>query len=349
MSGSAIRKTVLRVLSASGATTRVKQSGWRRRRLLILCFHGFSLADEHQWNPLLYVSAVHLQRRLTQLRDGGYTVLPLQEALERLYAGTLPPAAVSLTVDDGMFDFHAVGYPILRRAGVPATTYVSTYYVFHQHPVFDVAAGYLLWRAARAGSGALELVGASGPLRLTLEDQSAPAWGRLKRIAAQDGWSADHKYDVLEQLARLAGIDWAELRRSRLLTLMTPEEISGLDRAIVDVQLHTHRHRMPDSREAFLQEVEENRVALMHCGRTREQLRHFCYPSGVYGQRHLPWLREAGVDSATTTRPGLAFSGSDPLQLPRFIDNYLTSDVEFEAWAAGVRAVLRRPARRPTD
>ena len=341
------RQAVLRTLSAAGITARVSRSGWRRRRLLILCFHGFSLADEHEWNPSLYVPAAHLEHRLRQLRDGGYTILAFEEGLERLYLGNLPPAAVVVTVDDGMFDFHAAAYPILQRAGVPATVYVSTYYVLHQRPVFDVAAGYLLWRAARTGRGVAELSGSLGPLRLKLEEAGSPAWGHLKGIAAQHAWSSDQKQECLEQLAREAGIGWAEFLRRRLLSLMTPEEIAGLDPGVADVQLHTHRHRMPDTRELFLQELEDNRRALIRCGCSPERLRHFCYPSGVYGLRHLPWLREAGVASATTTRPGLAASSSDPLQLPRFIDNYLTSDLEFDAWAAGVREILRRPSPRP--
>ncbi len=341
--GAPIRQLILKVISAGGLTTLTRRSRWRRRRLLILCFHGFSIDDEHEWNPELYITGRQLERRLRQLKDGGYRILPLGEALERLYAGSLPEGAVSLTVDDGQFDFYAVAYPILKSAGVPATVYVSTYYVVHQRPVFDVAASYLLWRASRSGKLGTELPLESGSVRLPSPGDWKAAGAALREMAGAEHWSAETKDACLVTLARRLEVDWERVRSSRMLALMNPEEIARLEPAIADVQLHTHRHRMPIEREAFVAEIEENRDALVRSGLARERLTHFCYPSGVYSPRHLPWLREAGMRSATTTLPGLASPRSDPLQLPRYIDTSLTPDIEFEAWAAGVRHFLRRP------
>ncbi|HEX7023793.1 MAG TPA: polysaccharide deacetylase family protein, partial [Gemmatimonadales bacterium] len=265
--------------------------------------------------------------------------------LERLYAGSLPPGAVALTVDDGFFDFLARAYPVLSAAGVPATVYASTYYVFDQKPIFDVACDYLLWKGQRLGRERVDLPG--GLDRFDLSAPGAPERGaaQLRRAAAAEGWSADRKHECLERLARAVGADWGAFRGQRMLSLLTPEEIAALDPRIADVQLHTHRHRMPDDRALFLREIEDNRNALARAGRPLAELRHFCYPSGVYAAHHLPWLAEAGVVSATTTEPGLASRASDPLALPRYIDTSLTPDVEFDAWASGVRAVLRRPRR----
>lgn len=338
-----IRDAILKVISAGGVTTLARRSEWRRRRLLILCFHGFSLADEHEWNPQLYITGRQLERRLRQLRDEGYSILPLEEALERLHAGTLPHGAVSLTVDDGQFDFLAVAYPILRRAGVASMVYVSTYYVLHRRPVFDVAASYLLWRGARARRMGAVLPGEHGPVRLAASSDWQGSARLLRQIAIDEGWSAGTKDACLERLAGQMEVDWEQVLTRRILSLMAPDDIAGLDPSIADVQLHTHRHRMPEDREAFLKEIEDNRLALAKCGRPRDRLRHFCYPSGVYTTRHLPWLREAGMRSATTTEAGLASARSDPLMLPRYIDTSLTPDIEFEAWAAGVRHWLRRP------
>ena len=67
-----------------------------------------------------------LQRRLEVLRRLDCSVLPLGEALARLYRGELPPRAVALTFDDGYFDFKARALPLLRRFGYPATVYVTT-------------------------------------------------------------------------------------------------------------------------------------------------------------------------------------------------------------------------------
>lgn len=127
-----------------------------------------------------------------------------------------------------------------------------------------------------------------------------------------------------------------------MLTLMRPDELRGLDAGLVDVQLHTHRHRVPEDRELFLREISDNRAALVRAGRPANGLVHFCYPSGVYRPELLPWLREAGIESATTCEPGLAAANSDPLLLPRFIDHDSTPESEFKAWTSGLRALLNR-------
>ena len=53
------------------------------------------------------------------------TVLPLEPALDALYAGeTLPRRAVCLTFDDGYCDNLDLAVPLLRRYGLPATFFL---------------------------------------------------------------------------------------------------------------------------------------------------------------------------------------------------------------------------------
>src|SRR4051812_36906439 len=99
------RHLALSGVHAVGGFRRIAESEWRRRRLLILCYHGVSLRDEHEWNGALFVSPRFLRRRFEILRDGRYTVLPLGEAADKLHRGTLPPRSVVLTFDDGFYDF----------------------------------------------------------------------------------------------------------------------------------------------------------------------------------------------------------------------------------------------------
>jgi len=96
-----MKLSALRLLKNSGAFARVRDSRWRRQRLLILCYHGVSLEDEHEWRSKLYIPPEILRERFETLRQGGYQVLPLGEAVERLYKNDLPPRSVVLTFDDG--------------------------------------------------------------------------------------------------------------------------------------------------------------------------------------------------------------------------------------------------------
>src|SRR5947199_7606716 len=107
----------------------------RRHRLLILCYHGVSLVDEHEWDPELYVTQDHLRRRLTILRETGCSVLPLGEAVEQCATGTLPERAVALTFDDGFADFAIRAVPVLRELDMRATVYLTTYYCGRQIPI----------------------------------------------------------------------------------------------------------------------------------------------------------------------------------------------------------------------
>jgi len=96
-----IKLATLRLLKRSRVFELVGDSDWRRRRLLILCYHGTSLEDEHLWRPELYMRPELLQQRFEILKRGRYAVLPLGEGLERLESGTLPARSVAITFDDG--------------------------------------------------------------------------------------------------------------------------------------------------------------------------------------------------------------------------------------------------------
>lgn len=338
-----MRDSALQVIRFAGGLHATGRSRWRSNRLFILCYHGFAQDDEHKWNSSLYVTRSQLESRLAFLAAEGYVVLPLTEALARLAAGTLPGRAVAITVDDGTYDFYAVAYPVLKRLGIPVTLYVSTYYVFDRRPVFDGACQYLLWKAWTLGNGDLRDPADEGgpPLHTAVDCVHASA--RVVEMASHQRWSADQKHAWLGQLARRAGVDWDDFLRRRFIALMHPEEIAALDPTIVDVQLHTHRHRMPDEKDLFLREIVENRRALAECGLDPRRLTHFCYPGGVHRAGFLPWLAEAGVTSAVTTDAGLASRRDHPLLLPRFIDAGTTSDVEFEGWASGLRHFISRP------
>lgn len=66
-----VRRAITGALNASGALSICRDSAWRQRRLLILCYHGVSLDDEHLWNPELYVSPNRFEGRLRMIAEGG--------------------------------------------------------------------------------------------------------------------------------------------------------------------------------------------------------------------------------------------------------------------------------------
>src|SRR5690606_13301402 len=141
-----LKRTALNGLRASGVYRLVENSSWRRNRLLILCYHGIAIEEEHRWRPSLFMSLPDFRSRLQVLERGKYNVLPLGEAVDRLYAGELPERSVAITFDDGNFDFYQQAFPLLREHGFPATVYLHSFYCINQYPIFRLICSYMLWR-----------------------------------------------------------------------------------------------------------------------------------------------------------------------------------------------------------
>jgi len=340
-----VRRAALTALKTGGAFHLVQGSDWRRRRLSILCYHGISLEDEHEWRPYLFIRPQQLERRLEILRRGNYTVLPLALALERLYRNDLPERSVALTFDDGTYDFYAQAYPRLKQAGFPVTVYLTTYYSQLELPVFSLICSYMMWKAR--GQGRLDLKELGVPQAVVVNSLEARQRAVDQLVAWADGQdlSGAQKNEVAARLAQLLNIDYRELVSRRLLQLMNQREVKQLADDGVDFQLHTHRHRMPLNEEMFRREIDENRERISQAAAGAR--RHFCYPSGAYRPEFLKWLAAEDIVSATTCDTGIATAQSNPLLLPRLVDTSGRSDLEFESWVNGIAHFLssRKRAR----
>jgi peptidoglycan/xylan/chitin deacetylase (PgdA/CDA1 family) len=333
-----IRVNLLRALKAAGVFDRVRDSRWRQRRLLILCYHSLALDDENLWRPALYLAPSRVRERFEMLKQGGYHVLPLTEALDRLRRNDLPSRSVVLTFDDGSYDFYKLTYPLLKEYGFPATVYQTTHYSSRRMPVYSLICSYMLWKRREATLNASPSIGIIEGMRLNTPEERQAALNQIVAFADREQLSTEQKNELAAELARQLDVDYGEILHRRILQLMAPQEIAELAAAGIDFQLHTHRHRTPRDRDLFEREIRDNREALEAITKTRTT--HFCYPSGDYDLMFLPWLAAQGVISATTCDPGLASTRSQPLLLPRFIDATAQTSVEFESWLTGVGALL---------
>jgi peptidoglycan/xylan/chitin deacetylase (PgdA/CDA1 family) len=291
--------------------------------------------DEHEWGDL-YISPETFRRRMEVLARTHCNVLPLSEAVYRLQNGTLPDRAVVITFDDGFHDFFSVAYPIVQSFGYPVTLYLTTYYVEFNRPVFDPMCSYLLWKGRRKR----ELDWPEefpGPLGLDDADRQR-ATAMIKQLAISRKLSARQKDDLLARLAGRLDIDYQDLCRKRVLHLINPEEASELAARGVDLQYHTHRHRVYRSRERMFAELQDNRRRIAKF--TSDEPRHFCYTGGFYLPEYPKYLKEYGMLSATTCIPGLCTARTDPMLLPRLVDGRGLSDLEFRAWLAGTAGLL---------
>ncbi len=337
-----LKRLLLAGIRSTGGFALAKSSAWRQRRLLVLAYHGISLADEHEWDPNLFMSPERFAQRLEILRRGGYTVVSLDEGLRHAAAGDLPPASVAITFDDGLYCFYKTALPILESFGYASTLYLTTFYSEVQQPVFDVAVQYILWRSRGATLHLAGFTNLHETFNLADDAHRATAWATLRRFAQDNQFSAADKQRMLERIAADLHFDAGRLRRDRLFNLMTAEEVADASRRGADIELHTHRHCVPLDRDLFLREIDDNRGRIERI--TGRPARHFCYPSGVHNAAFFPWLEERGVVSATTCEPGLTEPGTLPLRVPRLVDVTALDNTEFEGWLCGLSSMLPQQA-----
>jgi len=324
----------LGVLQKAGVFDLVANSNWRRNRLLILCYHGTSLEDEHQWRPPLYLAPEVLEQRLQALRSMRCSVLPLEEALQRLHSRDLPPRSVAVTFDDGTYDFYKQAYPLLTKYGIPVTVYQTTYYSDHAMPIFNLICSYMLWKRRTAQLSPIPEIGLAEPIDLRTQMGRHRVVRSLIEHSERQNLTGAQKNETAIRLASAVRIDYTTLAAKRILHLMNASELSEIAKNGVDVQLHTHRHRTPADEALFRREIVDNRERIQSI--TGKVARHFCYPSGVHRKDFLSWLEKENVESATTCDVGLARSEDNPLLLSRFVDTTGRTQVEFESWLAGV-------------
>jgi peptidoglycan/xylan/chitin deacetylase (PgdA/CDA1 family) len=281
-----------------------------------------------------------LRTRFQLLKESNCAVLPLDEAVKRMYANDLPDRAVAITFDDGTSDFYRRAFPVIHEFGFPVTLYLTTFYTHYNRPVFDLMLSYLLWKGRNEVLDLRAITGGKSGIDLRDHASQEKALAEIATFAKARQLSAEEKDALLASLASQLRVDYDALNDQRIMHNVTPDEVRMLAAAGIDVQLHTHRHRTPMDRRLFVKEINDNRESIQEM--TGKHAEHFCYPSGVYNLAFLPWLQESGVVSATTCETGFASRSSNPLLLPRMLDNPQLSSIEFESWLTGVSAALPR-------
>lgn len=113
---------VFGVLHADDLLNAVLEWPKNRRRYQVLCYHKVSRDPHPFFRPL---DPEDFERQVLFLKEH-YTVLDLEELIDRSIRGDIPPKGVAITFDDGYRDNYDVAFPILRRHGVPATVFLTT-------------------------------------------------------------------------------------------------------------------------------------------------------------------------------------------------------------------------------
>ena len=331
-----MRQTILKAARALGLfrlTRMFTGSGLR-----ILCYHGISCSNEHEFQPKLFMQEQTFRQRVAYLRRTGYRVLGLSKALSALDEGKLLAHSVVITFDDGWLGTGLLAAPVLAENDYPSTLYVTSRDVIDEAPVFDVVLRYMLWfgRDRRFDVAWLN----ESPVHVELLESKEREFVAGLITARATGMDLAGRLALLEDVAVKMKVDWQSLKQARLFRLMSLEQLAALPVTGMELQLHTHNHRLPqEDRQVVEDEIAANRRHLQSVAST--PLIHFCYPSGEFDPRQFDWLRNLGVVSATTCVSGFNYHKTERMALRRFLDAESISEVEFEAELSGFLEVLR--------
>jgi peptidoglycan/xylan/chitin deacetylase (PgdA/CDA1 family) len=106
----------------------------RRRRSLILGYHGVADCARKDDLFLLQVPPARFRAQLEMIRDAGFEFVTVSEFARRYDGGEPPTGLAVVSFDDALRNNLTTALPILRRLSIPATVYVPTDWLGGQSP-----------------------------------------------------------------------------------------------------------------------------------------------------------------------------------------------------------------------
>lgn len=296
-------------------------------------------------NALLSVTPDFLDAALSRLKGMGMRPVDLADLGEILKRNDPADPVFAVTLDDGYRDNLEHALPVFERHGVPFTIFVTTGFVERRCSLWWETAEELLRHAAE-----LRIDLGSGPQHFAVDSTARKLALFRALLPVMTGPAQDQAIAALDRAAESAGLAPLEIT-DRLM--MTEREVRELARhPLARLEPHTICH-------PALGHVDSSRLRTEIMG-SAERLqdwtgrapRFFAYPYGwpaAAGAREFAAVKDAGLELAVTTRPGVLRPGhaGTPAALPRAALNGLFQQPRYVAALAsgipfGLAGLIRR-------
>jgi peptidoglycan/xylan/chitin deacetylase (PgdA/CDA1 family) len=283
-------------------------------RLMILMYHGTvrKPLDLYNW---CFIDETLFRGHIEYLKKQ-FEVVPLLEGVERLKNGKINRPAAVVTFDDGFQNNYDVAFPVLRRAGVPATIFLTTALVDTTDTLWPYRLHLTLtgtkrtsleWGGQRfdlSGTGAV--VKAAKTIKNRLKELPHPRLlAELRAIIVKLGDDPDRP--VLPDSP------------FRMLGRREIEEMAAS--GLIEFGAHTHSHAILSSlspKERY-DEIERSVNAVQEL--TGRPCESFAYPfgrAGDYDQEIIKILKSLGIRAAVTAIEGANDNMTPLMELRRF-------------------------------
>ncbi|HEX8698798.1 MAG TPA: spore coat polysaccharide deacetylase ExoL [Myxococcaceae bacterium] len=298
------------------AAYRRGQSGGRR--ILIVSYHRVvdDFTGELQRSiPGLLISQETFRRHLEEAATAGYEFGTIGDAVDVMAGRKVAKKDLCVvTFDDGYRDVYRYAYPVLKRMGVPAITYLPTEFIgtdrrFNHDRLFHLV--------RKAGQRRLNPYFCSLP-PAAVELLGPVMSGQKTLSAALDDFIGEHSarelVEIIEALER-------ELGGPGLLPeqgdVMNWDEVRTMARDGFDFGAHTLGHTVLtlEPPEVVEREILESKLTI-----EREvpiQVKDFAYCNGWYSDEIIRVLQANGFRSGVTTEDLPNRIGGDPFTLKR--------------------------------
>lgn len=254
-----------------------------------------------------------------------FNVLSLNDAVDQLSAGELPPRAAAITFDDGYADNLSIATPILEKYDFPATVFVSTGFIDGGCMWNDtVIESIRNWPSptmdlAHLGLGVINCQ--------TVEE---------KRTAINTILNAIKHKNVCER-QEIVDAMGSKVGGSPTNLMLSTDGVKELYSRGIEIGAHTVTHPILASlsESAARSEIENSKKTLENI--TCDQVKFFAYPNGRrgldYTEVHVGMMQSLGFKAALSTHWGVSTKNCDRMQLARFTP-WDTSEARFVLRAA---------------
>lgn len=315
-----------------------------RKQVVILMYHG--LVEDTRRSEWTQLSVGKFEQQIRHLALY-YSPVSLEQAVEHLSGRTeLPDNPVVVTFDDGYRSTYELGFPVLKKYGVPASVFITTSLLGHTEipprilwfdRVYSLTPRLLIGRVDLSHLG-LPVFEISQP-----SDRQAAIdtiCERLKRLGERERRSiidalvkALAEKDAINDHYR--GADWTQVRQC--MPLMMPAA-------------HTVNHEILSLLGASAAREEINLSKQIIEREVGAPIPFFAYPNGRredFTDESRRLVIEAGFRAALTTIEGVNRAGDDLFALKRLGIGSDSTMLWFRLAVPGflvcVRELLRRP------